>query len=118
MPLRLNREGEVRAIFSSDNQCKEKGHTSYSYKVSITYSGNLDSRGFITDHNLIDKVIQLYFSHTEIKSCELVCIEICNIIDRFLQTQNIYIADIYFKLAPIGSKVNAYMEYSKTGNFI
>ena len=63
----MTREGNFMPKYSTLNQCKDRGHLQYEYICRIRFNPQLDSKGFLIDHQDIDDAIN---SIENVGSCE------------------------------------------------
>lgn len=120
--LRINRFGRVEMEKTSTHQCGKQGHKAYDYHICIVVQeNNLDKEGFVIDHVEIHETVVEFFS-TYTGSCEKLEKELAEKIEKLCEKHKTFAIDMYIKLAPLWAgkqKANrAYMEYSKSGNFI
>jgi hypothetical protein len=55
---RMNRKGIFLPIKHTENQCGKEGNQSYEYLLTIIVKNQLDNKGFIIDHDDLNKAIQ------------------------------------------------------------
>jgi hypothetical protein len=125
--LRINRFGKVRTELVSANQCKNIAHNDYRYQVSVVCCDtNTDRKEFIVDHAELHKSVQRVFNN-EMTSCEGLVKAIAEEVKDVCIKQKIHIVDLYVKVQPIQTMVDAsghpledhaFMEYSQSGKFI
>lgn len=120
--LRINRLGEVNSNLTSTNQCKDVGHKRYQYHICLVCPDtNTDDQEFVIDHVAIHKTVEKYFNR-RMNSCEGLVKGLSVVIENLAKKHGTYVVDLYIKLAPIFDGPEpanrAYMEYSKSGNFI
>lgn len=84
----LTRKGVLTHEGFVDNKCRSSEWNTFHYEVKIIMdkSTDLDSDGFIVDHHLINKQIK---EELEIRSCELVCDDIIDVVKVFLKEKEL-----------------------------
>lgn len=106
---RINRTGTVKTSHTSKNQCKDIGHTKYTYDVQVTVGAKLDKDGFVIDHTTIDDIMKKLFKKG-ISSCELMCNRAAKAIIKACKKHGCQVKTVYVKIKPDGPDVLAFME--------
>lgn len=57
----MHRKGKFRPATTTDNQCRQPGHTQFEYRLTLVTSENLDDNGFIVDHLDVHRAIELAY---------------------------------------------------------
>lgn len=98
----ITRHGIIKfpKSLASKNQCVIEGHSKYHYTCKLyTDNSELDKRGFIVDHNDIDKAITQSLMRIKFKgSCELMTEKIIEIIVNMLDKKGRYFTKIEITL--------------------
>lgn len=123
--LQINRIGRVKTNKSSSNQCKEIGHKSYEYQISVicdTFYAKSNIKKILVEHVLIHETVQNYF-HLRITSCEGICMDLAVDIQMLMEKFKITPYNIYIKIRPLSTtKVSSYntawMEYSSRPEYL
>jgi hypothetical protein len=87
MNFKLNRKGSFPLVNSGEFQCLAVGAEKVDYKVELSGTLNgLDDKGFVVDHNELDKLIQEKAKTLPALSCELICTIMVNELSLFVKS--------------------------------
>jgi len=113
--LTINRTGVVETQSTTPNQCKERGHQEYKYKVRVKCSPKLDKKSFLIDHVEIHKRVTKTFEFMD--SCEVLCMRVASEVVSMMTKHGCIVREVYVKVKPIldnGQKPLAFMEYEES----
>lgn len=114
--LVINRSGFCEAKRKSKNQCKDIGHTKYSYNIKVTVKDKLDEEGFVIDHQDIHNAVEKVFKG-KMNSCEKLGLKIAESVEKAVENHGSILQEIHVMIKPIpetpDDKVSAFMEVVK-----
>lgn len=82
----------------TSNQCAKEGHEIYFYELKVLFSKytNLNSKGWIIDHQLFDDAVQ----RVQVNSCEIMSDDILDSIEKVLEENKLKCIGIKLKIKP------------------
>ena len=105
--------GVCEALNSSANQCKDIGHSNYSYQVRVTVGDKLDKDGFIIDHQDIHDAVDRVFKG-KMTSCEKLGLKVAKEVAKATKAHGCNLKEVYVKIHPVpesgSGDVMAFME--------
>lgn len=97
--LIINRKGVCKATNSSHNQCKDVGHSMYTYHVRVTVGDRLDKDGFIIDHQDIHEAVDRVFKG-QMSSCEKLGLKVAKSVAKATKAHGCDLKEVYVKIHP------------------
>ena len=97
--ITLHRFGRLMTENTAYNQCKDKGHHLYDYKVSMVCQNKLYPNGWLIDHREINKA--MCEALTYINSCEAMCIHFADVVEQLIKDHGIIMHELHVYLEPV-----------------